>query len=85
MIVYNVGRRFFALKGEAIAHCMEHGEKRASIHKLTITNRDQLAAFLDGLCAPMPDRPSPLPEVTVDQDVPDYVPAFLARSWGRDR
>ncbi|MBO6553225.1 MAG: hypothetical protein JJ926_03975 [Roseitalea sp.] len=82
MIVYNVDRRFFPLKGEAIAYCVEHGHKRASIHKFAITNRDELAAFLDGLCEPAPDRPSPLPDVTVEREVPDCVPAFLRKSWG---
>lgn len=85
MIVYNVGRRFFAMKNDADAYRRANGWKPSTLNKITIANRDQLAAFLDGLCEPAPTAQSPLPDVRIEVEVPDFIPAFLLKDWGIKR
>ncbi|WP_306050136.1 hypothetical protein [Oceaniradius stylonematis] len=82
MIVYCVGRRFFSRKRAAEQCCRDARLPFNSVYKITITHRDELAAFLDALCEPQEDRPSPLPHIDVQRDVPDCVPDFLRKSWG---
>lgn len=81
MIFYVAGSRFFALKGEAIAHCSEHRLKRNGIHKVTCENRDEMVRFLNGLVA---DTPASADTPTVATgDVPECVPRFLRERWAR--
>lgn len=51
MIVYNVGRRFFALKVDAEKYRRAERLKPGATVELRIDDRYQLAGFLDGLCA----------------------------------
>lgn len=85
MIVWNAGRRFFALKSAATAHARALG-RRVAVHKLELTNRDELADFLTALCDP---PPPPVP--VADQEIVEAafvppatdVPAFLRESWAK--
>lgn len=95
MIVYNVGRRWFTMKNEAEAHRRGLGLKPDATFKLTIHDRDQLAALLNGLCgleAPAEPAPAAAPEAVAPPEiiarnrvaVPDFVPDFLLRDFGLD-
>jgi hypothetical protein len=90
MKVYNVKRRFYALKEDAESCRKALGLKPNATIPLSITNREGLAAFLTGLCEPtladMPDVKKVLPAKVVDDayveptfDVPSYVPLFLIK------
>lgn len=88
MIVYNVGRRWFAKKEDADAFRIANGWKPAELAKITVNDREQLAALLDALCEP-PAQPvgtiaasTGLTEEIVDRayapNLPDdWMPSFL--------
>lgn len=86
MIVWNAGRRFFALKSEATAHARALG-RRIVVHKLELTNRDELATFLSAICDAPP--PAPVPDQAIIEAAavpPDTdVPAFIRESWEKLR
>lgn len=88
MIIYNAGTQFFALKNDAEDHRKALGLKPGATHKLTINDRDQLAAFLNGLCEktvktdeqPADELEAVAAAIDVEPDhVPDYVPQFLLK------
>ena len=80
MIFYNAGSRFFEMKSDADAHRKELGLKPDALHTLSISNREEMCAFLNGLVShekPV-DHGSVITIATVDAEVvPDYVPLFL--------
>lgn len=83
MIVYNVKRRFFAMKDEAEAYRKFEGLKPDALIKIEITHRDQLAALLNGLCDPPAKgapKGFPAPSKVIDEayvqsdfDVPQFI------------
>lgn len=91
MIVYNVRHRFFAMKADADTHRKAHGLPPSSIVKLEISNRDELAAFLDRLMLFLqPDTEDSRPELEVLKDapymtdidnLPEYIPEFMKRDY----
>lgn len=90
MIVYNVGRRFFALKTDAEAYRKTLGLKPDATIHLRIESREELAALLTGLCEPgtpgAPEVAAVLPAVVVDRAYvePDFdIPLFLRKENAR--
>ena len=88
MIVYNIDRKFFAMKGDADAYRKELGLKPDALIKLTITNREELATLLDGLCAIKREDVGVIgpgaQTVVIDvAPIPDCVPQFIRKSWER--
>lgn len=93
MIVYNVKRRWFTMKNDAEAYRRAEGLPKGSTFKLDIRDRDDLAGLLNGLCAErgalvkVPDGEDVraygdmLQRNTITDDVPDFVPDFLANEW----
>lgn len=91
MIVYNVDRAWFPMKNDAEAHRKALGLPKGALFKLVITDRDELAALLNGLTAlkaeelptgaPVEQEVAP-PEVVERNvlEVPDYIPKFLAEA-----
>lgn len=82
MIVYNVANRFFTMKADANDYRVEQKLPPAALNKLSIQDRVQLAALLDGLCNAEPPAP-----VTCEANVniPDFIPKFIARDWEKRR
>ncbi len=78
MIVYNVTTRFFDMKKPADDLRRAKNLPPASLHKITINNRQQLAAFLDGLCNASPTAPV---TCLANADIPDFVPKFLHKDY----
>lgn len=92
MIVYNVNRRWFAMKGDAETYRIHEKLPPDATIKISIEDRNQLATLLDGLCEPPPSSAEgavPVASVTervidnafVDPDLD--VPKFLRESWAR--
>ncbi len=84
MIVYNVQRRWFALKAEADAYRVAEGLKPAATAKIEVRDRDGLAALLNALCEPPKGGTDTVPAEVIDRayvpprlPIPDYVPDFL--------
>ncbi len=92
MIVYNVGRRWFAMKGDAEKFRVQAKLPPDATIKIGIEDRTQLATLLDALCEP-PARPAEgtvqnasVPERVIDNAYvdPDLdIPKFLRESWAR--
>lgn len=91
MIVYNVKRRWFAMKGDAEQYRIREKLPPDATIKIGIADRTQLAAFLDALCEP-PASPAEggtqvaaVPEGIDNAFVnPDLdIPKFLRDSWAR--
>lgn len=94
MIVYNVMRRFFAMKTDAEAHRKALGLKPDATIALRIESREELAALLNGLCEPgtsgAPDVAAVLPAIVVDRayvepgfDIPLFLRKENARRFGQ--
>lgn len=88
MIVYNVDRRFFALKGDANQYRKELGMKTSALVKLVVNDRYDLADLLDGLCAIKPELltgPEPVDPAKRIEVAPifDCVPQFIRNSWAK--
>ena len=84
MIFYNAGSRFFEMKSDADAHRKELGLKPDALHTLSISNREEMCAFLNGLVSHQVERPSKIKgsdniivQMVEPDIVPDYVPLFL--------
>ncbi|WP_428413088.1 hypothetical protein [Pararhizobium sp.] len=90
MIVYNVGRQFFPLKDDAETERKAQFLPPRATHKIRIEDREQLAAFLNGLCenATMianPEDPEANPRIALDDAALDFVPQFVKDDWARRR
>ncbi|MDV2964983.1 hypothetical protein RZ532_03285 [Nitratireductor aquimarinus] len=94
MIIYNVERSWFPMKNDAEKYRKELGLKPDALHKLTINDRDELAALLNGLVALKREElpagavtePQVAPAKVVNQniiEVPDYIPHFLAEAQAK--
>jgi hypothetical protein len=92
MIVYNVNRRWFAIKGEAEKYRIHEKLPPDATIKIGIEDRTRLAALLDALCEPPPSSAEgAVPAVFVPERVidnafvdPDLdIPKFLRDSWAR--
>lgn len=90
MIVYNVKRRWFTMKNDAESYRRAEGLPPSATYKLEITDRDGLAALLNGLCGAEPQSaitPVPPPEVIernqITDQPPDFIPKFLVEDWER--
>lgn len=92
MIVYNVKRRWFAMKDEAETYRKAEGLKPAATAKVEISNREELAALLNLLCEPSPAAAAAAPAVPaavvdrayVEPDTgDDEIPLFLRRDNAR--
>lgn len=90
MIVYNLGRRWYAKKQDAETERVRLGLKPGATIKVEIRDRADLEALLTALCDPGRDTlaeanlpatdPSALIDrafVPTDRAIPDYVPEFL--------
>ncbi len=94
MIVYNVKRRWFAMKGDAEKYRIQEKLPPDATAKISISDRTELAALLDALCEP-PASPAEgasqvaaLPARVLDDSFvdPDLdIPKFLRDSWARLR
>ena len=84
MIFYHAGGEFFAMKGDADKFRKSLGLKPSDLHTLSISNREEICEFLNGLVqhrpiVPVPSNPDAtfkLPAIEPEV-VPDYVPRFL--------
>lgn len=94
MIVYNVKRRWFPMKGDAEKYRVREKLPPDATMKITIGDRIELAALLDALCGPPASpaegagRVATVPERIVDDSFvdPDLdIPKFLRDSWARLR
>ncbi|MCX8571084.1 hypothetical protein [Aminobacter sp. MET-1] len=91
MIVYNVKRRWFDMKGDAEKYRVSEHLPPADTIKVTISDRSELAALLNALCEPpppgiAPSTPLPVPIKVIDMAFvdPDFeIPKFLRDSWAR--
>lgn len=92
MIVYNVNRRWFAMKGDAEKYRIHEKLPPDATIKIGIEDRTQLAALLDALCEPPPSsaegptQVATVPERVIDDAFvdPDLdIPKFLRDSWAR--
>lgn len=90
MIVYNVKRKWFPMKGDAETYRKSEGLPPDATTKIDVRDRDQLAALLNGLCEPPAkgETPAnfPAPEKVIDDAyvMPDKdIPPFLRESWAR--
>ncbi len=97
MIVYNVKARFFALQSDANDYRKHEGLKPSAIEKITITDREQLAGFLDGLFRWAKGAPAGAgslqgptaktvqisSHVPDPDNAPDWVPEFIREDWRR--
>ncbi|MFA7604937.1 MAG: hypothetical protein WCY29_18240 [Novosphingobium sp.] len=92
MIVYNVNRCWFAMKGDAEKYRIRERLPPDATIKIGIEDRTQLAALLDALCEPPRSStegavPAPsIPERVIDNAFvdPDFeIPKFLRDSWAR--
>ena len=85
MIVYNVDRKFFALKSRAVAYRKELSLGKDALITLRVENRDDLAALLNGLCAiernPAEHWQGGIAPPMVAA-IPACVPDFLKKEWG---
>lgn len=96
MIVYNVKRRWFAMKSDAEAYRRQEKLPPDATFTLKIEERESLASLLNGLCgieAPQQAMFATLPHAelprvremlkrdSVMDDIPDCVPDFLRREW----
>lgn len=89
MIIYNVKRRWFPMKGDAEAYRVEQKLPPSATFKLDVSDREGLALLLNLLCEPIPQEvghwPAPPPEVIEraqvdwDAEVKDIVPLFLRK------
>lgn len=94
MIVYNVKRRWFAMKGDAERYRIREKLAPDATSKLSIEDRAELAAFLDALCqapavsAEGKTEVAVVPERIIDDSFVDSdfdIPKFLRDSWARLR
>ncbi len=95
MIVYNVERRWFPMKNDAESYRRSLKLPPDATFKLQIETREELAAFLEGLCnVARPGAVSVatgIPEEVVERNrlpddyPPSYVPQFLVREWRKRR
>lgn len=94
MIVYNVQRRWFAMKGDAEKYRVREKLPLDATMKISVEDRIQLAALLDALCEPPASpaegatRVATVPERIIDHSFvdPDLdIPKFLRDSWARLR
>jgi hypothetical protein len=91
MIVYNAGRKFFALKAEAEAHRRELGLPKDRLLKIQIDDREQLAAFLDALAggaavavpAGVILEGGQLEQLELADEAFAFIPDFMRRDWQR--
>jgi len=92
MIVYNVNRRWFAMKGDAEKYRIHEKLPPDATIKIGIEDRTQLAALLDALCEPPASSAegatlvATVPERVIDDAFvdPDLdIPKFLRDSWAR--
>ena len=86
MIVYNVDRSFFPKKDDAEAYRRAERLSPASLHKIEVNSRDDLAALLNALCEPKPlTMKDERPEARIDvaDPIPDFIPRFLRRASGQ--
>ncbi len=92
MIVYNVRRRWFAMKGDAEQYRIREGLPPGATTKISIEDRTQLAALLDALCEPPASsaeggtQVATVPKRVIDNAFVDRdldIPKFLRDSWDR--
>ena len=94
MIVYNVLREFRAHKDEAERIRKDAGLQPTATTKIRIDTRDELAAFLNGLCsltsqrAADPSIAAPVVEILGENEppfIPDdaEIPQFIRNDWDR--
>jgi hypothetical protein len=94
MIIYNVGRQWFALKDAADKYRVSQGLLPASLATVSIEGRLDACNLLNALCGASPaslepftpagNRGSrPMPKVYEDVEVPDFIPAFLLKDGKR--
>ena len=92
MIVYNVNRPWFAMKGDAEKYRIHEKLPTDATIKIGIADRTQLAALLDALCERPPSSAegavpaASVPERVIDNAFvdPDLdIPKFLRESWAR--
>lgn len=90
MIVYNVDRAWFTMKADAEAHRKTLGLKPDATVKLDISNRDELAGLLNGLCGITSAEQSAVAagtdEAVIERTrvtVPEHIPAFLLKDTAR--
>ncbi|RWI57142.1 MAG: hypothetical protein EOR16_16345 [Mesorhizobium sp.] len=92
MIVYNVKRRWFAMKGAAEQYRIREKLPPDATIKIGIADRTQLAALLDALCEPPAcsaegvSQVAAVPERVIDNAFVDSdldIPKFLRDSWAR--
>ena len=98
MIVYNVKAAFFAMKEDAEIFRKAEGLPPAATLKVTIENRDELAAFLNGVLG-APAKPTPAKTLAEDtlvqqasgihahveapEELVGWVPLFILNDWER--
>ena len=85
MIFYNVGQQFFELKNDADVYRRQHGLPKNKLHKLSISNREEMVTFLNQICDPA-NEATPTP-VTCEAkgDWPDWIPKFITEGWEKRR
>jgi hypothetical protein len=95
MIVYNVARRWFTEKVPAETYRKSRGLSPSHTLKITVDNRVDLAALLNGLCTPVYEAElsfvAPVTSELVEaayvepsHNIPDYIPLFLIDKDQRD-
>jgi hypothetical protein len=87
MIVYNAGRSFFALKHDAEQQARALQLPKDRVLKITIEDRDQLAALLNAMVLgdPLPnvDEGRPVRTVPIPETNLDFIPKFIQDDWKR--
>lgn len=92
MIVYNVKRRWFAMKGDAEKYRIGEKLPPDATIKIGIADRTHLAALVAALCEPPPSsvegatQAATVPERIIDNTFVDpdlEIPKFLRESWAR--
>ena len=84
MKFYHANGQFFTMKADANDARKSAGLPPDALHTLTISNREEICEFLNGLVGHTVETPFTFNDVeltavaTVDSDVvPDYIPRFL--------
>ncbi|CAM5598833.1 hypothetical protein MAUB1S_10127 [Mycolicibacterium aubagnense] len=90
MIVYNVKRRWFTMKNDAEAYRKAEGLPPSATYKLVIEDREDLAAFLNGITDVnimhryVETAGEQVPEEVLarcEASDPDFIPRFLVEDW----
>jgi hypothetical protein len=77
MKFYSVGPCFFPFKEDANRHRIDCGLPPSDLHTITITNRDEICAFLNGLVNHNIQGRQTYTAPVDPEAIPDYVPKFL--------